>query len=59
MNTYHDHRKDEICEFCGGHIPQLEHESKCAELIGLKWTCWTCLNHNPEAQALLKSEQEI
>ncbi|KKK53999.1 hypothetical protein LCGC14_3089120, partial [marine sediment metagenome] len=32
MNNHYDHGKDQICDFCGETIPQVEHESCNAEL---------------------------
>ncbi|KKN77212.1 hypothetical protein LCGC14_0361900 [marine sediment metagenome] len=55
MDNYYDHGKDQICDFCGETISQVEHESCNAELVDDKWICWTCQNHNPDAQELMET----
>ena len=53
----HDFKQDgvqNVCDFCGNLVPAVEPESACAELTPSgKLACWTCQNHNPQAQTEL------
>ena len=44
MNNYYDHGQEQVCVICGEAIPQVEHESKNAELTSQGYICRTCQN---------------
>ena len=52
MNEYYDHGTDQICDCCGEHIPQVEHESCNAECVNDLWVCWGCQNNTTNEQAM-------